>query len=109
MTAPTFAEAFPSVASIEVEIEIRRGGPLDERPQRRYYSVASITREPVKCNNPLCHGGGWSVWDAVRDVVEKRERQTKRGGVCQGSERMNRTNSRTCLALFQANISVVYQ
>lgn len=105
----SFRARFPQVESAAIEVRIHRGGPLDERPQLRAYTADSVTLEPVRCTNPQCAGGGWPLWDVLAGVVAKKETSVSRVGVCKGSERMNRSASRDCLALFRATITISYE
>ena len=102
-----FAAEFPAVATCSLDLAIKIGGTLDEHPQPRSYEGA--LPEYIRCINPRCRNGGWSPWPGLRALVARRETTGQIGGVCQGSERLNRTQSRTCLTLFQGKVSVVYK
>ncbi len=104
-----FAQAFPAVAEMRITVAIRLGGPLDQKPQKRHFSVQNPPGEYVRCPRASCTDGGWCIGDVLREMVSKRETLHKTGGVCSGRQRMNRKEFRDCLADFEVEIHVTYK
>lgn len=103
-----FAKAFPTIKNLQIKVEIRTGGPMDSRPDIRYYTIQNPPGEYIRCPRARCTDGGWSIGDILREMVVKGETNRKAGGICAGQERMNRSSFRKCLTLFSAEISVEY-
>lgn len=109
MPAPSLKSSFPDIEAITVEGRVRLGGGMDEHTTPRFFDADSITFAPVRCPRASCRNGGWDLWEVVRGMVEKKETEGKRMLICQGSERMNRHESRTCLAHLEADIRIAYR
>lgn len=103
-----FEKAFPSIKSLQIKVEIRTGGPMDARPDIRYYTSQNPPGEYVRCPRSSCTDGGWCIGDVLREMVAKGETSRKAGGICAGQERMNRSSFRKCLTLFSAEITIAY-
>ena len=104
-----FKDAFPMLSDLRAHVQIRTGGPLDERPQERHFSLEYPPGEYVRCPKPGCTDGGWCIADVIREMVAKKETQRKSGGICTGRQRMGRSNFRECLTHFMADITIRYK
>jgi hypothetical protein len=106
----SFAEAFPDVAAITVEVDEYGSGTKNylSAPTRRVYSSVG---EFVDCSNPHCYGGGISVGNLVREIVRKRKTEGETSGGCRGHEgsARGRRLSRPCINTFKVKVTLVYR
>ena len=105
----TFDKAFPTIANLKATVWIRQGGPMDESPQERHFSIGNPPGEYIRCAKIGCTNGGWCIGDILRDMVAKKETHRKAGGICSGKQRMNRSMFRECLTHFMADIELSYK
>jgi hypothetical protein len=105
----TFGEAFPIIATLRATVRIKKGGQLDGHPSVQVFSLANPPGEFIACSKPGCTGRGWRIADALREMVAKHQTTLETGGICDGKERMSRSNYRSCLTHFEADIEVSYK
>lgn len=82
-----FAEAFPTVENVWVEVVEEGTGSLGtgRRTRTRTYNKGTLS-EYVDCGNHLCFNGGFSVGDFLRDAVGERRKEFQGTAECQGYE-----------------------
>ena len=102
----TFAEAFPEVANMTVQVTETIAGS-GGTPQR--FGIGSVG-EYVDCTNPLCYNGGFRIGGVIRDMVSKRETSREGSDLCQGYEGSpkGRKNYGPCDRYFKWVISLQY-
>ena len=80
--AASFAEAFPGVDSIRVDV---REEDIGQLVRERTLSAEAIS-ECVDCSNPLCYNGGFVLGPTIRLMVESRRTDEDISVSCQGYE-----------------------
>ena len=104
-----FGEAFPQIK--DLTIEVRQTGKFRfGREQTRVYTKEHFPGEFVDCGNPLCYGGGFSVWNLLREMVGDRVVEKEATARCQGHEGSpkGRRKYRDCLNFFTVRAQITY-
>jgi len=97
----SFAEAFPEIDDVTVEVE--RDGQR-QTYQKRYLG------EYIDCDKPLCYRGGFSIGEVLREMVRERSTERQGGALCRGNEGSpkGRRVYRKCVMYFRYKVSVTY-
>jgi hypothetical protein len=104
----SFAEAFPSVASLTVVVEINGRGVRGLKETSRF--DATTLREYVDCRDPRCYGGGFQIGAVLRPMVWRTKEHEDGSSMCQGSEGSSaRKRGISCMTQFTYNIDIVYK
>ncbi len=105
-----FEEAFPQVAAMEVEVT-EQGNGVPRGAAIRHYSLANNPGEYVNCHNPLCHNGGFSLGEVLREMVERRETVREVHRPCQGNETSPGGGRvyQECASLFKITVHLSYR
>ena len=105
-----FAEGFPTVEAVKVEVE------ESGRGVRQGWGPAVYTHEHlpeyIDCSNPLCHNGGFHLGRIIRSMVtDKRTEEEIPYKGCQGNEgsAKGRKISGPCGNSFKVRIEVTYK
>jgi hypothetical protein len=103
----SFAEAFPSIASVRVEVT---ESEVAGQPRRRVLDERSLS-EYVDCSNPVCYNGSFDIGDVIRRMVSEKETSRATRAMCQGYEGSpkGRKRFRSCLHSFEARVTVAYR
>lgn len=106
----TFAEAFPEIESLRVEVTEAGDGTGWMSPGPRVYTETTAG-EFVNCSNPVCFNGGFRLGHILRDMVRSRKTEHTGTAICQGNEgsRKGRRIYRKCLNSFKYEIAVEYR
>ncbi len=106
----TFAEAFPEIQSLRVEVTERGHGTEWMGPGARVYTE-TIAGEFINCSNTVCYNGGFRLGGILRDMVRSRETERTGTASCQGYERSpkGRRKYRKCWNSFEYKIAVKYR
>ncbi len=107
-TKVSFAEAFPTIATVAVAVEIR-GRNLHPVLKEVSRLDASNLREFVNCRNPRCHRGGFSIGQVLRIMVSKNETHHEGGTRCDGHEGTPRRRGSPCMTYFKYTVDIVYK
>jgi hypothetical protein len=102
-TKASFAEAFPSVRRVRIEVE--------ETFYRRsvlYHLTEENAREFVDCSNPACYGGGVSVGAVLRLLVATNRTVTAETQLCRGYEGSKRRRAGDCPHSFTVRVELEY-
>ena len=105
----SFAEAFPSIAHVRVEVtETGDGVYADYQP-----SVYTEQRlgEFIDCHNPQCYGGGFSIGSVLGSMVAKGETDREESSGCKGHEGSpkGRRKYRDCWNRFKVKVHIEYK
>jgi len=68
-----------------IRLSILEKGKNADPMERRILRVDAV-RERVRCHNPLCQGGGFSLGDLLRDLVGSRQEEFVGTSFCAGQE-----------------------
>ena len=106
----TFSEAFPEIEEIIVkceEIEFIGGN----KSWKHVFTKEKLPGEYINCNNRWCHGGGFSIGEKIRAMVDKKEIQISGAECCQGNEGTpnGRKIYHSCPHHFNYTISIKYK
>ena len=82
---------------------------MDGHPVIHHFSTAHPPAEFIACGRSGCTGRGWRIADVLREMVAARESHREAGGICDGRERMSRSNYRSCLTHFEADIALTFK
>lgn len=104
----TFADAFPGIEELCVEVEIDEGFGGGKK---QIYSKQTLPGEHIDCIHPLCFNGGFSIGFILREMVRKRESDRKGSVICRGYEGSpkGRNKYRDCANMFRFSIHVDYK
>jgi hypothetical protein len=100
-----FAEAFPEIADIRIEVEI---GHASGGNPTRVYTLNNLPGEYVDCNKSACYNGGFSIGDVLREMVRTRESDQNGSAICHGYEGSpkGRRKYRECLNFFRYKVHI---
>jgi len=106
----TFAEAYPQIEDIEVEVE-ETGRGVESRSRSRRYTKEYLPGEFVNCSNPMCYGGGFQLGLYLHGMVSGKKTELEESALCSGNEGspQGRRVYRKCLNLFRLKIKVTYK
>jgi hypothetical protein len=97
---PTFASAFPMIASLAITVEIRAEGIAQHKPPRiREFTLDYPPGPYVRCPNESSCGGGYPIVEIIRDMVSARDTSREKWGSCRGQ----------CTGCFKAIIKITYK
>ena len=100
----TFAEAYPQLAELSVDVIIHEkliGG----NTETARYDLTSSLEARIACPNPNCEGGGFSVNAFLGGVLSGKPSPYEAPQGCRGVERMSRNNTRRCMAHCAATVA----
>ena len=102
----SFAEAFPEIADVRVEVEF--GHAMDGNPKRVY--TKSYLGEYIDCDNGLCYNGGFSIGEVIRSMVSEKTTDRDGSAICRGYEGSpkGRRKYRDCLNFFRYKVHIDY-
>jgi len=107
-----FKEAFPQIKSVKVTVEETGdlgSGLFSPKSKVRKYNETNLG-EFIDCSNPLCHNGGFSICQILRDMVQEKKTHSEILESCQGFEGSPkfRKSQRSCLNHFKVTVDVEY-
>ena len=104
----SFAEAFPTIATLKVVVE--RSGP-GVYEWNRTQCFTSNVGEYVDCQNPVCFNGGFSVGSLLRQMVAENTKHLEVTKFCQGYEGSpkGKRRYRSCTSSFKITIDLEYK
>lgn len=104
----SFAEAFPQIEDVTVEVEESGEGVTWKGKQQ--YGKESLN-EYINCSNPLCYNGGFSVSRILREMIHNKQTEIETSAICQGNEGSpkGRRIYRKCLNHFKIKVSMKYK
>jgi len=98
-----FEEIYPEIENIKIKIKETESGYFT------YFDKKESVPPFIKCHNPLCRGGIFSIRKVLDEMVSKRETYKKGGSFCHGRERAGRKDFRLCLNRFEYEITIKYK
>lgn len=108
----SFKKAFPQIKSAKVTVEEtgNLGLGLYSPPSRVNRYDETNLGEFIDCSNPLCHNGGFSICQILRDIVQEKKTHSETLESCQGFEGSPkfRKSQRSCLNHFKVTVDVEY-
>ncbi len=105
----TFAEAYPTISKLKVEVEEQGRGV------NAFYGPSVYTEENageyVDCSNPLCYNGGLHLGDILRAMVRENQTDREVAKLCQGynGSPKGRRNYGPCVNSFRVKVHVDYR
>ena len=104
----SFAEAYPSVAKLRVEIAESSGWSGEETP---WVLTESTFRQAVDCSNRACYGGGVELGWILHDMVSKHLTTSEETKPCRGYEGSPKGRKRygACLHSFRVKVEIEYK
>ena len=103
----TFAEAYPTVTSLQLEVVEDEGGlgrtyPPHSLTERQFSAV-------VDCHNQFCYGGGVDIGRFLHRKVDEKQTVIDETLYCQGYEGTKTKRNRSCTHRFSVKGKVVYK
>lgn len=106
----SFLDAFPIE---DFRIEVRETSDVIWRGQERsrVYTKASPPAESVACSNPSCYGGGVSIGDILRLMVDNGTAEYRVSEKCRGHEGspQGRRRGPSCMHGFDVSVTLKYK
>jgi hypothetical protein len=102
----TFADAFPQISSLEVEIKATPMG--FGRTEILRYTLETIARGFSPCPNPNCRAGGFDVGVFLHQMIVAGLTSGETGGGCEGAEGLPRHKKRCCIYSFSGRVAISY-
>jgi hypothetical protein len=103
----TFAEAYPTVASLQLEVV------EDEGALGKTYAPRSMTERQfsavVDCHNQFCYGGGVDIGRFLHRKVGAKQTDIDETLDCQGHEGTKTKQNRSCTHRFSVKGTIVYK
>jgi hypothetical protein len=106
----TFAEAYPEIEDIVIEVE-ETGDSVDSENRHRRYTTKYLPGEFINCSNPMCYGGGFHLGSYLHSMVSEQKTELEESTLCRGNEGSpkGRRIYRKCLNLFKVKINITYK
>lgn len=106
----SFAEAFPQIDNLVIEVE-ERGHDIWKGGNKKTYGIDYLPGEYINCSNPLCYNGGFSIGEILRDMVNNKKTEMETSEICQGYEGSpkGRRIYRRCHNLFRIKVSMSFK
>ncbi len=103
-----FDSAFPDIEDLKV-IVTQGGEGVSEWSRERYYSKGAGER--VDCSNPLCHEGGFSLWEILGEMIGRRSAHKATSKARQGYEKSRSLikRRRKCSNRFKVIVDIQYK
>lgn len=107
------SEAFPEIDDIKIEyhengVGIHKfSGNYNEQPT--YVIDKQGVREKLRCANPLCNNGGYSIGDIIRDMVRERKTFSEFNISCTGHEGSSKRTMRRCYNSISGTVIISYK
>ena len=107
-----FKEAFPEIKSVKVRTEESGYSPIGmyfKEPSVRVYNESNLG-EYIDCSNRFCYGGGFSIGQILREIVDKRQTHYEGMRVCKGYEGSpkGRRRYRSCVNSWKVTVDIEY-
>jgi hypothetical protein len=106
-----FLEAFPEIEDFQIEVRESSDRIWGGEERGRVYTKAIPPGEFVDCTNSVCYGGGVSIGEILRLMIDqgKTEDQVSRG--CRGHEGspQGHRKSRSCMHSFGVKVTLKYK
>jgi hypothetical protein len=101
-----FAEAFPSIDSVEVVVKINGRGARNILGDERRSNASTIT-EFVDCLDPQCYDGGFQVSAVLKMMADNRETHKEDWTMCKGH--VGGHPLAACITQFNYRIDIIYR
>lgn len=103
----SFAEAWPNIADIRVEVTEQFYGA------QKYVFTAQTYRRyvVVSCSNPVCNRGGVNLQNIVNDLVRAHQTEFDGSTMCPGNEASpnGKRVDQKCTNFFDVHIVIAYK
>ena len=106
----SFAEAYPQIEDITVEVK-EQGKGVDSLNRERMYTKRNLPGEFVNCNNPTCYGGGFQLGHYLYEATAARKNEVEETTMCVGYEGSPKGGRiyRKCVNTFRIKITLTYK
>lgn len=106
----SFAEAYPTIASLRVEVTEESGIGWGRSDSKWVFTEQNF-RHAVNCSNTMCYGGGVEIGWLIHDMARNKETDREENKKCQGYEGSpkGRRRHRSCMNMFQIKAHVEYK
>jgi hypothetical protein len=102
-----FSGAFPMIDEINVEIE-ESGSGVAEWNKKSHYSKSTLTNEYIRCSNPRCRNGGFSLESIIREMFFTGKLIFETSTLCEGYEGSpkGRIKGKKCINYFKIKVTI---
>ncbi len=103
----TFREAYPQIATLELEITCSPTG--FGKIAQYFFSLDNPPKNQCGCHNPHCSDGGFDVGYFIDSLISKKQTQCEVTAQCCGLEKLGRSGSSVCRYRFKAKAKITYK
>jgi hypothetical protein len=106
-----FAEAFPMIEEIKIEVKEEGEGVYEGNEVSIYSSKSILPGEYINCRNSLCYNGGFRIGSIIRAMVRERKTDLETSEICQGYEGSPKGKKRygKCFNMFDVKVHIKYK
>lgn len=106
-----FAEAFPEIAYVRVDVRMWELGKDPALERRWGYGAANLPGESIACVNEGCTRGGVAIGAALRGMIRDRKTLEETTTPCAGAFRSpdGKKFYGTCHKIFDVKIAIEYK
>ena len=108
----SFKDAFPTIKSARVRTEesgYSPSGRYFDKPRVRVYDENNLG-EYIDCSNRLCYGGGFSIGQILREMVDEKQTHLETTKFCKGYEGSpkGKRRYRSCVNNWKVTVDIEY-
>lgn len=100
----SFAEAYPNIENILIEVE-ETGKGVDSSNRKRRYTKQYLPGEFIRCSSPVCRGPGFHLGFHLYNMVSEGNTEFQKTDLCKGCE----SPRRNCPNTFNFKITIKYK
>jgi hypothetical protein len=100
----SFAEAYPQIEDITVEVQ-ESGKGADSSNRNRRYTKDHFPGDFIACSNPVCSRQGFFLGFYLHGMVSEGKTELEKTDLCKGSE----SPRRSCPNTFKFKIAIKYK
>ena len=106
-----FLEAFPELEDFRIEVRESGDKIWGGQERSRVYTKANPPGEFVDCTNSVCYGGGVSIGEILRFMIDQGKTDDQISHGCRGHEgsAQGRRKYRTCMRSFDVKVALKYK
>ena len=104
----SFEEAFPSIEHIDIKVEHLGHYGVHEWNKVQHFKK---TGEYLDCTNSVCYGGGFSIGELIRKMVDVNQTHLESHAFCKGYEGSpkGKRRYRSCTNSWNVTIDIKYK
>jgi hypothetical protein len=106
-----FLEAFPEIEDFQIEVRESSDRTWGGEERGRVYTKANPPGEFVDCTNSVCYGGGVSIGEILRLMIDQGKTEDQVSRWCRGHEGspQGRRQHRSCMHSFGVRVTLKYK